>query len=57
MGKGTSNKSKLTTYANGGPRVQVVRRYFRANASDVDVAFQAGSPTVAHSRRRPGTVA
>ena len=41
-GKGSSDKSKLTTYAHGGPRVQVVKRYFRANTSDVDVALQAG---------------
>ena len=31
---------------NGGPRIQVVRQYFYGNISQVDIAFQKGSPTL-----------
>ncbi|KAL7536079.1 hypothetical protein ACHAXR_008015 [Thalassiosira sp. AJA248-18] len=42
----SSVKNMLTTHVDGGPRVQVVKKYFNAKISDVDVAFQEDSPTV-----------
>jgi len=36
----------VRTRVNGGPRIQVVRQYFNGNISQVDVAFQKGSPTL-----------
>jgi len=42
-----SNKKALTTYVDGGPRIQVVKNYYNAKITDVDVAFEKESPTLA----------
>ncbi|KAL7525194.1 hypothetical protein ACHAWF_001249 [Thalassiosira exigua] len=35
-------KNRTAGHPDGGPRLDAVRKYFRANVSDVDVAFKAG---------------
>lgn len=39
-------KAALSAHIEGGPRAHVVKRYFHADSSVVDVAFQRGSPTL-----------
>ena len=41
-----SAKKQLSTYQDGGSRIQVVKRYYNAKILDVDVAFEKNSPTV-----------
>lgn len=43
--EGDGKKDLLTTFISGGSRIHVVRQYFNARLSDVDIAFEQNSPT------------